>query len=67
MTLINSFYKYFRDTIKIDKLSFSSKYSFLANFFNDLEKLNKLKTLKEKPEKKEINVYDKASDLYNDF
>ena len=39
----------------------------LKTFLNDLDKFNKLKTLKEKAEKKKTNVYDKASELYNDL
>ena len=34
----------------------------LSNFFNDLVKFNNLKTEKEK-----VNVYDNASELYNDY
>ena len=41
-----SFYKYYRDSKKFDNLSFISKYSFLADFCNDLNKFNNLKTLK---------------------
>ena len=53
---------------KIDKLSVKSKYSFIANFFNDLDKLNKPKTQKEKIEKKrEICIIHTASDLHNDL
>ena len=37
---------------QIDKFSFQSKFSFLDNFLNDLDKLNKIKTQKEKTEKK---------------
>ena len=33
---------------KIDNLSLETKYSFLAEFFNDLDKFNKLRTQKEK-------------------
>ena len=40
-----------------DNLSFRSRYSFLAQFFNDLNKFNKLKTQKQKRK----NVYDTAS------
>ena len=44
--------KYFCDSKKIDNLSFKSKYSLLSEFFNDLNKLNNLKTQKEKRKKK---------------
>ena len=47
----HSFYKYFGDNKKFDSLSFKSEYSFLVDFFNDLDKLNELKTQKEKTEK----------------
>ena len=43
-----SFYKYYRDNKKIDSFSFKSKYSFLFEFFDDLNEFNKLKTQKEK-------------------
>ena len=33
----------------------------------ELDKLNKLKAHKEKTEKKKINAYDKASDLFKDL
>ena len=41
------FYKY-RDIEQIDNISLKSKYSFLANFFNDLDKFSKLKPQREK-------------------
>ena len=63
----HSFYKYYRDNNKFDNLSFKSNCSFLANFFGDLDKINKLKSQKEKAEKKKVNVYNKASDLHNDL
>ena len=47
-----SFRKYYRDNKKFDKLSFKSKYSFLDNFFNDLDKLSEIKSQKKKTEKK---------------
>ena len=34
------FYKYYRDGKKVDNLSLGSKHSFLANFFEDLNKFN---------------------------
>ena len=50
---------------KFANLSLKSKYSFLANFFNDLNKFNSLKVQKEKQKKKKTNEYDTASKLYN--
>ena len=47
---------------KIDNLSLETKYSFSAEFFNDLDKFNKLRTQKEKK-----NVYDTFSELYNNL
>ena len=44
----HSFDKYYCDSKKINNLSFKSKYSFLAKFFKDLNKFNKLKIQKEK-------------------
>ena len=38
----------------------------LDEFFNDLDKSNKLNTQNKKPKKKK-NVYDTAADLYNDL
>ena len=49
------FYKYCRDSKIFDDLSFKSKYSFLFELFNDLDKFNKLITRKEKTKKKENN------------
>ena len=43
----HSFYKYFRDNRTFNNFSFKSEYSFLVEFFNDLDELNKLKTQKE--------------------
>ena len=41
---------------------------FQSTFFNDLNKLNKLKPTKEETQKKkQTNVYDTASELYNDL
>ena len=48
----HSFYKYCRDIKKFDNLSLKSKYSILAEFFNDFGKLTELKTQKEKKKKK---------------
>ena len=41
-----SFYKYYGDIEKYDNLSFKSKYFFRAEYFNDLNKSNTLKTQK---------------------
>ena len=46
---------------------FKSKYSFLDEFFDDLDKFNKLNLEKESTAEKKINEYKKASELYNDF
>ena len=47
---------------------FKSKYSFLFKFFNDLNKFAKLKKHKNKKHKrKKTNVYDTASELYNEL
>ena len=43
----HSFYKN-HDIRKFDNLSLESKYSFLVNFFIDLDKFNNLKTLKKR-------------------
>ena len=59
-----SFYKHFCDTKKFDNLSLKSKHSFPSNFFDDLDKFNKLKTQKEKTKKKKTNVYNTASEIY---
>ena len=39
----------------------------LANFFDSLDKFNYLKIQKEKVEKKIANVYNTASELYNNL
>ena len=41
----HSFYKYYRDSKKLNNLSFKSKYSFLAEFFKDLKKFNSRKLI----------------------
>ena len=46
-----SFYRYYRFSKEFDNISFKSKYSFPAYFFNDLNKFNKLKTQKKKQRK----------------
>ena len=62
-----SFYKNYRDTKKLDKLSLKSKHLFLVTFIYNLDKFTKLKTQKERTQKKKINVYNKATELYSDF
>ena len=47
-----SFYKYYSDCKKNDNLSLKSRYSFLAEFFNALNKFNQLKTQRENTKKK---------------
>ena len=47
----HSFYKYY-DIKQFHKLCLQSKHSFLAKFFNDLHKFSKLKTQKEKKQKR---------------
>ena len=51
-----SFYKYHGDIEKFDDHSLEWKYSFVAKFFNDLDKFNKLKTQKEKTKEKSTCV-----------
>ena len=41
------------------------RYSFLVNFFNDLDKLNRLKRQKEKRKGKKTNAFNTTSKLYN--
>ena len=52
------FYKYL-DIRKIN-ISFKSKYSFLVNIFNDLDKLSMVKTQKERTKEKKQKVNDTA-------
>ena len=47
-----SFYKYYPDSKNFDNLSFKSKHSLLSKLFRDLNNFNKLKTQKEKTQKK---------------
>ena len=45
-----------------------SKYSFLYEIFlNDLNRLSRIKIIKEITKKKKTNVYDATSELYNVF
>ena len=46
-----SFYKYYCDSKRFCNLSLESKYPFLADFFTDLNKFNKLKTQQDKNRK----------------
>ena len=48
----HSFYKYYHDSKKIDKLSLKSKYSFLLEFSKHLNKFKKVKIQKRRTEKK---------------
>ena len=61
----HSYYKYYRDSKKIDNLSFKWKYSFQVEFFEDLNKLNNSNPQKEST--KVENVNDNASELYNEY
>ena len=61
-----SFYQYHK--IKVfNTLSLAPKYSFLFSFYNELNKFNSLKLLKETTIKKNETVYDNASELYNEY
>ena len=62
-----SFLKHYCDIKNSDNFSFKSMYSFLIRFFNDLDKSNKLMPQKEETKEKKTNVYNTASELYNDF
>ena len=48
----HSFYKYHCDKEKFNRLSLESKHSFSVEFFNDLDRLNKVIRLKEKIKEK---------------
>ena len=61
----HNIYKY-RGIKKIDNLPLESKY-FLANLFNDLDKVSKLKPQKEEVKEKKTNVYNTALELHNDL
>ena len=52
---------------KFDSLSFKLKHYFLKDFFDELDDLNNLSTQKESTKRIKINVYDTASELYNNF
>ena len=68
-TIINdpnhSFYKYYHDSKKFNNISYKLNYSFLTIFLKVLNKFTKLKPQKEKKKKK--NVYDAASESYNEL
>ena len=51
------------DDKKFSSLSFKSNYSYLSNFYNDLQKLIKMKPTKLGKIKEK--VYDTAKELYN--
>ena len=61
----HSIYKY-RDIKKINNLPLESKY-FLANLFNDLDKVSKLKPQKEEVKEKKTNVFNTTLELHNDL
>ena len=61
----HSIYKY-RGIKKIDNLPLESKY-FLANLFNDLDKVSKSKPQKKEVKEKKTNVYNTALELHNDL
>ena len=63
----HTFDKYHCDSKKFNNLSSKSKYSLLVKFFKYLNKFNKLKTKKERTKKEKLNVYDAASELYNEL
>ena len=48
MTLIIVYFKYYCDNKKFDNISFKSKYSFLAEFLDDIKKISdpEIKTYK---------------------
>ena len=49
--MVNGYYKY-QDIKNLDNLSLKSKYSFLVNFFNDLDKSSR----KKKKRKKQMDM-----------
>ena len=57
----HSFYRHYRDTKNFNKISFKS----MGYLLND--KLDNLNPQKENTCEKKMNMYDKASELYNDF
>ena len=63
----HSFYKYYRDSKKIDNLSFRSKYSFLHEVLHDLKRFSDLKLRNGNTKNKKIKVFDTSSELYNKF
>lgn len=63
----HNFYKYY-DIKRFNSIPFKSKYSFLFEFYYDLETFGCLYLLKEqKKTPKKMNVYDAASKLYNEL
>ena len=59
-----SFYSY-SDNKKFGSLSFKSKYSNLLSFYDDLQKLIKMKPIKLDKIKEKEKVYKTVSELYN--
>ena len=59
--------KDYLDIKKIDNFSFKSKHSFLADFFNDLNKFSRVKTKKRKTQRNKRKKTNAASELYNDL
>ena len=51
---------------KFDEISFKSEYYFLAEFCYDLEKTGRLDRKKEHIKTSKTDVYDTASELYNE-
>ena len=68
-----NFYKDHRDSEKFYNLCLKLEHLFLAKFFDNLSKFEKLKTQKQKTEKQKKkqkqkkNVHNTASELYNDL
>ena len=63
----HNFYKY-HDIKRFNSIPFKSKYSFLFEFYYDLETFGCLYPLKEhKKTPKKLNVYDAASKLYHEL
>ena len=68
-----SFHKDHRDSEKFYNLCLKLEHLFLAKFFDNLSKFEKLKTQKQKTEKQKKkqkqkkNVHNTASELYNDL
>ena len=63
----HSFFKYYCDREKVNRLSLESKHSFSGEIFIDLDRLNNLNPKNESIKKWKILMYDIASELYTDF